>query len=145
MGALAALWGITRRTGPGALYPLTNPVTALVSGHPKGGYTLLCGTLGVICTVRVIAGFAQGMLLRQRQMQAMKSSAQAVQEKFEQAQATLRQILRTVPDRVHTILPGLAILNAVLKSDEVETVLVSTCGVREGYLLQRVMGVNGHE
>lgn len=60
-------------------------------------------------------------------------------------QATLRQILRTVPDRVHTILPGLAILNAVLKSYEVETVLVSTCGVREGYLLQRVMGVNGHE
>jgi len=91
MGALAALWGITRRTGPGALYPLTNPVTALVSGYPKRGYTLLCGTLGVICTVRVIAGFARGMLLRQRQMQAMKSSAQAVQEKFEQAQATLRQ------------------------------------------------------
>ncbi|HJG87657.1 phosphatase [Pseudoflavonifractor capillosus] len=60
-------------------------------------------------------------------------------------QATLRQILRTVPDRVHTILPGLAILNAVLKSYEVETVLVSPCGVREGYLLQRVMGVNGHE
>ena len=60
-------------------------------------------------------------------------------------QATLRQILRIVPDRVHTILPGLAILNAVLKSYEVETVLVSPCGVREGYLLQRVMGVNGHE
>lgn len=66
-------------------------MTALVSGYPKRGYTLLCGTLGVICTVRVIAGFARGMLLRQRQMQAMKSSAQAVQEKFEQAQATLRQ------------------------------------------------------
>ncbi len=60
-------------------------------------------------------------------------------------QDTLRQILRIVPDRVHTILPGLAILCAVLKSYEVETVLVSPCGVREGYLLQRVMGVNGHE
>ena len=60
-------------------------------------------------------------------------------------QTTLRQILRIVPDRVHTILPGLAILNAVLKSYEVETVLVSPCGVREGYLLRRVMGVNGHE
>ena len=60
-------------------------------------------------------------------------------------QATLRQILRIVPDRVHTILPGLAILCAVLKSYEVETVLVSPCGVREGYLLRRVMGVNGHE
>ena len=61
-------------------------------------------------------------------------------------QDTLRQILRSVPDRVHTILPGLAILTAVLRAYEVETVSVSTCGVREGYLLNRVMGVKGsHE
>ncbi|MEQ2457222.1 Ppx/GppA phosphatase family protein [Flavonifractor hominis] len=59
-------------------------------------------------------------------------------------QTALRQILRSVPDRVHTILPGLVILNAVLKHYEVENLCVSTCGVREGYLLQRVMGVNGH-
>ena len=61
-------------------------------------------------------------------------------------QDTLRQILRSVPDRVHTILPGLAILTAVLNAYEVETVSVSTCGVRDGYLLNRVMGVKGsHE
>ena len=59
-------------------------------------------------------------------------------------QATLRQILRTAPDRVHTILPGLVILSTVVKSYGVETVSVSACGVREGYLLQRVMGVDGH-
>lgn len=60
-------------------------------------------------------------------------------------QATLRQILRTAPDRVHTILPGLVILNAVVKSYGVETISVSACGVREGYLLQRVMGVDKHD
>ena len=53
----------------------------------------------------------------------------------------LRLILRAAPERVHTILPGLAILTAVLKAYGVETVSVSTCGVREGYLLERVMGV----
>ena len=53
---------------------------------------------------------------------------------------TLRQILRSAPDRVHTILPGLIILNTVLKAYEVETVSVSSCGVREGYLLDRVVG-----
>ena len=58
---------------------------------------------------------------------------------------TLRQILRSVPDRVHTILPGLIILNTVLKAYEVETVSVSTCGVREGYLLDRVIGAEGAE
>ena len=59
-------------------------------------------------------------------------------------QATLRQILRTAPDRVHTILPGLVIFSTVVKSYGVETVSVSAYGVREGYLLQRVMGVDGH-
>ena len=53
---------------------------------------------------------------------------------------TLRQILRSAPDRVHTILPGLIILNTVLKAYEVETVSVSSCGVREGYLLDSVVG-----
>lgn len=52
---------------------------------------------------------------------------------------TLRQILRSTPDRVHTILPGLIILNTVLKTYGVETVSVSTRGVREGYLLDRVI------
>ena len=56
-------------------------------------------------------------------------------------QNTLRQILRSVPDRVHTILPGLAILTAILDAYEVSTVSVSACGVREGYLLRRVMEV----
>ena len=54
-------------------------------------------------------------------------------------------ILRSCPDRVHTILPGLVILNAVVKSYGVETISVSACGVREGYLLQRVMGVENHD
>lgn len=59
-------------------------------------------------------------------------------------QTALRQILRSVPDRVHTILPGLVILNAVVKQYGVERLCVSSCGVREGYLLRRVMEVDEH-
>ena len=58
---------------------------------------------------------------------------------------TLRQILRSAPDRVHTIVPGLIIFNTVLRAYEVDTIRVSTCGVREGYLLSRVMGVDAHD
>ena len=57
-------------------------------------------------------------------------------------QDTLRQILKSVPDRVHTILPGLTILTGILNAYQVETVSVSACGVREGYLLRRVIGGN---
>lgn len=52
----------------------------------------------------------------------------------------LHRILRLAPDRVHTILPGLIILNTILKRYGVETVDVSAQGVREGYLLTHVMG-----
>lgn len=57
----------------------------------------------------------------------------------------LGQILRAVPDRVHTIVPGLAILDAVLDRCQASAVTVSPCGVREGYLLRRVMEVKGYE
>lgn len=52
----------------------------------------------------------------------------------------LRRVLQVSPDRIHTLLPGLAILNAILKRFQVETLDVSTQGVREGYLLTYVMG-----
>lgn len=52
----------------------------------------------------------------------------------------LQHILKTVPDRIHTVVPGLAILKTICKEYEVETISVSTCGVREGYLLEKVMG-----
>lgn len=55
-------------------------------------------------------------------------------------QDTLRRILHCSPDRVHTLLPGLIILNSIIKRYAVETIDVSTQGVREGYLLTHVIG-----
>lgn len=52
---------------------------------------------------------------------------------------TLRQILHAAPDRVHTLVPGLVILNTVIKAYGVEQVTASSSGVREGYLMDRVM------
>lgn len=53
---------------------------------------------------------------------------------------TLREVLRISPDRIHTLLPGLIILREVVKAFSVETIDVSLQGVREGYLLSRVLG-----
>lgn len=53
---------------------------------------------------------------------------------------TLRDVLRISPDRIHTLLPGLIILREIVKTFSVETVDVSLQGVREGYLLSRVLG-----
>ena len=51
----------------------------------------------------------------------------------------LRQVLASAPDRVHTLFPGLIILNTIVKTCGVETVSASATGVREGYLMDRVL------
>lgn len=61
---------------------------------------------------------------------------------------TLRALLRTVPERIHTILPGMIILSCVVQSFGSECIQVSRYGVREGYLISEVLGlrrVDEHE
>lgn len=96
--------------------------------------------LGVGGTIRAVGklcddlnGGTQGRLLTAEEIQTLYRLLKKGDK------STLRQILRSTPDRVHTILPGLIILNTVIKTHGVETVTVSTQGVREGYLLRRVM------
>lgn len=47
-------------------------------------------------------------------------------------------LLQVVPDRLHTILPGIVILRTVMKLFKSKKVAVSVAGVREGYLLKKV-------
>lgn len=90
-GGLFAFWGVTRFSGSGIFYPLTNPVTTLLAGYPHAFYAILCGFAGALCAVQVVTGFVRETLLRQRRMQEIKSSSQATQEKYEQAQETVRR------------------------------------------------------
>lgn len=48
-------------------------------------------------------------------------------------------ILRTCPDRVHTIIPGLIVLSTVADRFGANRVQVSQYGVREGYLIEHVL------
>ncbi|MCL2476497.1 phosphatase [Candidatus Bathycorpusculum sp.] len=46
---------------------------------------------------------------------------------------------KTIPERLMTILPGLAILRYAIKKFECKTITVSEYGIREGYLMDRVL------
>ena len=50
------------------------------------------------------------------------------------------RILRVVPDRIHTIIPGMIILRTIAKYYHCEELIVSEYGVREGYLIKTVIG-----
>lgn len=54
-------------------------------------------------------------------------------------QATLRLMLKAAPDRLHTMIPGLMMLRAVAGASGCQSIQVSRCGVREGYLREKVM------
>lgn len=50
----------------------------------------------------------------------------------------LKKILRTSPDRVHTLIPGMIILTTICDFYGVKEIEVSGFGVREGYLSEKV-------
>ena len=54
-------------------------------------------------------------------------------------------ILKACPERIHTIVPGLCILREVVKKYGCEFVVVSRYGVREGYLVDRVLKKGGED
>jgi exopolyphosphatase/guanosine-5'-triphosphate,3'-diphosphate pyrophosphatase len=52
---------------------------------------------------------------------------------------TLTPILQNIPDRIHTIVPGLLILDTIAEYFNSEEIIVSKYGIREGYLYEKVM------
>jgi exopolyphosphatase/guanosine-5'-triphosphate,3'-diphosphate pyrophosphatase len=53
--------------------------------------------------------------------------------------STLTPILQNIPDRIHTIIPGLIIADTIAAYFNSEDITVSKFGIREGYLYERVM------
>lgn len=56
-------------------------------------------------------------------------------------------LIRNCPERIHTILPGITALRAIIKAAGCEEITVYNLGIREGYLKQYVLkrgGINEH-
>lgn len=51
-------------------------------------------------------------------------------------------VLKIEPDRIHTIVPGLMIMEHVFRLFDSDEIVVSKYGVREGYLCQKILQVN---
>lgn len=54
----------------------------------------------------------------------------------------VRNVLRVCPSRIHTLTPGILILQQVAKAFSCQTIKVSNRGVREGYLIWRLKEKN---
>ena len=58
---------------------------------------------------------------------------------------TLDVLLKVVPDRVRTVLPGMIILNTLVKHFQSEWIEVTKAGVRDGYLYRYVLDQDAPE
>lgn len=57
----------------------------------------------------------------------------------EQKEDDLAKFFRAAADRIHTLLPGMAIVEAVTDHFEAETLIYSDSGVREGYIYGEIL------
>ncbi|NLZ55724.1 MAG: exopolyphosphatase [Clostridiaceae bacterium] len=53
--------------------------------------------------------------------------------------AAARTILRVKPDRIHTLMPGMILLESLAEHFRVPKLLISPTGVREGYLIEHLL------
>lgn len=53
--------------------------------------------------------------------------------------SSMRWILKIAPDRIHTIIPGMIILDEICKYYDSNIIELSSWGVREGYMLEKVL------
>lgn len=53
--------------------------------------------------------------------------------------AFMRAAIQTIPDRVHTFIPGCILIDAVFKKTGARELRIAKHGVREGYLIDRVL------
>lgn len=99
-------------------------------------YTDICGVGGTARAVCKLIN-AKGRVSSER------FSAEELGELYDEFKeldrSTVDLILKIVPDRVHTIIPGVAALKVIVDRTECRTVSVSSSGVREGYLHEKVL------
>ena len=50
------------------------------------------------------------------------------------AKGFITALIKIAPERIHTIIPGMVIMYTIAKYFELENVVTSTYGVREGFL-----------
>lgn len=98
-----------------------------------------------------IGGSARGVLKMARFMFDMPCNANEITKKeFDRVcdfilkcdKKSYELILKTVPERIHTIIPGMLILKYIADSLRVKKISVGKFGVREGYLCKNILKIN---
>lgn len=98
----------------------------------------ICGVGGTVRAACKVANVLFGRPAEDRSLDRVELK-EMLRRLKKPEKAELRLLLKTVPDRIHTIIPGLLALDTIVRAYGAQTITASACGVREGYLLDRVL------
>ena len=109
----------------------------------EGEYTIVCGVGGTIRAARKLNNYLFQLPLTNMRIKApnIKKMIRLLENDAGKAipVETLEVLLKVVPDRVRTVLPGMIILYTLIKHFRSEWVEVTRAGVRDGYLYRYVL------
>lgn len=104
----------------------------------EGEEAVMCGVGGTVRTTRKLYNDFYDLPSGNREMESEKISEMLDFYQNDQKNMANR-ILQIAPERIHTIIPGMVILETVAKSSRCKRIIVSKSGVREGYLAGKVL------
>ena len=99
----------------------------------------ICGVGGTVRAARKIYNDMFDMPADNMVME-MGMFSKILSEYRKDSKSVMRRVMQLAPDRIHTVITGMIILGTVAKSFKASRIVVSSYGVREGYLYQRVLG-----
>ena len=77
-----------------------------------------------------------------RSLELLPEQVDELLERFHADSGTFfHKALQTIPDRVHTFIPGLIIIREIFSLSSAEKLTVCKSGIREGYLIDRILGM----
>lgn len=103
------------------------------------GYNNMCGVGGSIRATRKLSVELLGNDKLNKEVSV--EEVKILLGEFEsEDKVVIDKILQIVPERIHTIIPGMIILNTVARKFGTKRIYISSYGVREGYLYRNVLG-----
>lgn len=98
---------------------------------------------GIGGSVRALMKLHAGLFGDGKKQQVIsRAQIEAVLEALRNDPSTFaHQVTKSAPDRIHTVIPGTAIALCVMRAIGAEKLQVCKHGIREGYLLDRVLSV----
>jgi exopolyphosphatase / guanosine-5'-triphosphate,3'-diphosphate pyrophosphatase len=104
----------------------------------QGDYETICGVGG---TMRAAAKLSNQIFGKKEiPLSINTEQVQEMLTRFKNSHKdTLTPILQNIPDRIHTIIPGLIIVDTIMEYFGAKDIIVSKYGIREGYLYERII------